>query len=241
MRRPRLLVIQHELDDHLNELGGPLVDAGLMIEPWFTYVRPSPLLDVSEYDGVLSLGAIVGVKNEADHPWMPVERQVLEKAVAGGTPTLGVCFGAQLLASVGGAPVQRAVSAEIGWAQVEMYPEAADDPVLGTLGSRPHVFQFHYDTFGQPETGAILGRTGSLNQVARIGDRAWAVQFHLEASPGAIYSWTGTYGDEMREQGTDLDELAVETAEHWQEYRSLARAFGDAFAREVAAFAARRS
>jgi hypothetical protein len=30
---PRLLVIQHEVDDHLNELGGSLVDAGMAIEP----------------------------------------------------------------------------------------------------------------------------------------------------------------------------------------------------------------
>jgi GMP synthase (glutamine-hydrolysing) len=241
MRAPRLLVIQHELDDHLNELGGPLVDAGLSIEPWFTYLRPSPLLDVSEYDGVVALGAIVGVKNEAEHPWMSVERQVLEKAVAGGTPTLGVCFGAQLLASVGGAPVERVGSPEIGWAQVEMDVEATDDPVLGTLGSRPYVFQFHYDTFGEPESGDILGHTGDLNQVVRSGDRAWGVQFHLEVNPGAIYSWIATYGDEMREQGADLDALAAETVQRWQEYRRLARAFGDAFAAEVATFAERRS
>jgi GMP synthase (glutamine-hydrolysing) len=241
MRVPRLLVIQHELDDHINELGGPFVDAGLAIEPWFTYLRPAPLLDVSEYDGVVALGAIVGVKNEAEHPWMSVERQVLEKAVTGGTPTLGVCFGAQLLASVGGAPVQRVGSPEIGWAQVEMDVEATDDPVLAALGSRPSVFQFHYDTFGEPESGVILGRTGNLNQVVRIGDRAWGVQFHLEVNPGAIYSWIATYGDEMREQGADLGALAAETAQRWQEYRRLARAVGDAFAAEVTTFAQRRS
>jgi GMP synthase (glutamine-hydrolysing) len=240
MRVPRLLVIQHELDDHLNELAGPFVDAGLTIEPWFTYLKPSPLLDVSEYDGVVALGAIVGVKNQAEHPWMSVERQVLEKAVAEGTPTLGVCFGAQLLASVGGAHVQRAGSPEIGWAPVDMDAEAAGDPVLATLGSRPSVFQFHYDAFGEPESGAILGRTGRLNQVVRIGDRAWGVQFHLEVNPGTIYSWIATYGDEMREQGADLDALAAETAQHWQEYRRLARAFGDAFAAQVTAFAKRR-
>jgi GMP synthase (glutamine-hydrolysing) len=240
MHGPRLLVIQHNLDAHLSELGGPLVDAGLKIEPWFTYTRPAPLLDVSEYDGVLSLGAIVGVKDEADHPWMSAERQVLEKAVAGGTPTLGICFGGQLLANVAGAPVGRSGSAEIGWAQVEMDAQAADDPVLAALGARPHVFQFHYDTFGIPEHGEILGRTGSLNQVARIGDRAWAVQFHIEVSPGAIYSWIGTYADEMREQGADLEELATETAQRWHEYRRITLELGDAFAREVAAFAARR-
>jgi hypothetical protein len=47
---PPLLVIQHEVDDHLNELGGSLDDAGMAIERWFTYVSPGPLLEVSEYD-----------------------------------------------------------------------------------------------------------------------------------------------------------------------------------------------
>jgi hypothetical protein len=56
MRAPRLLVIQHELDDHLNELGGPLVDAGLTIEPWFAYLRPAPLLDITEYTASSRLG-----------------------------------------------------------------------------------------------------------------------------------------------------------------------------------------
>ena len=238
--RPRLLVIQHNLDDHLNELAGPLVDAGLSVEPWFTYARPSPLLDASEYDGVVSLGALVGVKDEGELPWMPVERALLEKAVANGTPTLGVCFGAQLLASIGGAHVHRAGSAEIGWTPVEMDPAAADDPVLRTLGARPHVFQYHYDTFGEPASGAILGRTGSVNQVLRIGERAWGVQFHVEVNPGTIYSWLGTYGDEMRGHGVDLDALAAETARRWHGYRRLARGLAEAFAGEVEAFARRR-
>ncbi|HEY7399386.1 MAG TPA: type 1 glutamine amidotransferase [Actinomycetota bacterium] len=238
--RPRLLVIQHELDDHLNELAGPLVDAGLAIEPWFAYRRPAPPRDVSEYDGVLSLGAIAGVEDEADLRWMSVERQLLEKAVAGGVPTLGVCFGAQLLASVGGAPVRKAERPEIGWAQVEMASETAGDPVLGALGPRPTVFQFHYDTFGEPENGSIVGRTGALNQVVKVGEKAWGVQFHLEVSPGAIYSWIATYGDEMRTKGTDLETLKKETAERWQTYRDLARGSGEAFAREVAEFSKRR-
>ena len=240
MHRARLLVIQHNLDDHLNELAGPLTDAGLLIEPWFTTARPAPLLDTSEYDGVVSLGALVGVKDEGDHPWMSVERKVLEKAIANGTPTLGVCFGSQLLGSIAGADVRRARSAEIGWAPVEMDPEAAGDPVLGTLGSRPFVFQYHYDTFGEPETGTILGRTGMVNQALRIGDRAWGVQFHIEVGPGAITSWLGTYGEEMRSHGVDPDALGAETAERWRDYRRLTRRLAVAFAREVEAFAGGR-
>lgn len=237
MRAPRLLVIQHNLDDHLNELAGPLVDAGVSIEPWFTYARPEPR--ASEYDGVLSLGALVGVKDEAEHPWMSVERSLLEKALVNGTPTLGVCFGAQLLANIAGAPVLRANDPEIGWTPVEMAAAAAGDPVLAALGPRPHVFQYHYDTFGEPANGAILGRTGSVNQVLRIGERAWGVQFHVEVSPGAIYSWLGTYGEEMEGHGVDLEALAAETAIRWKGYRQIARDLAGAFAREVGTFANR--
>lgn len=237
MGSPRLLVIQHNLDDHLNELAGPLVDAGLSIEPWFTSARPVPLRDVSEYDGFLSLGALAGLKDEPDHPWISVERDLLEKAVANGAPALGVCFGAQMLASIAGASVHRADRAEIGWTQIEMDASAADDPVLGALGSRPHVFQFHFDAFDEPRTGEILGRTGNDNQVLRIGDSAWGMQFHVEVSPGAIYSWIGTYREEMLEQGVDLDALAAETAERWTAYRTIARSLASAFAGQVTRFA----
>lgn len=240
MPRPRLLVIQHNLDDHLNELGGPLVDAGLEIDPWFTQGRPEPPRDASEYDGVVSLGAIAGVADEDDHPWMSAERAVLEKALGDGAPTLGVCFGAQMLASMAGARVHRAARAEIGWTQVHMEPAASDDPVLCSLGARPHVFQFHYDTFEDPPGGEILGRTGDDNQVLRIGDRAWGLQFHVEVSPGAIYSWAGTYRAEMLEDGVDLDALFAETADRWTHYRSVARSLATAFAHEVARFAADR-
>lgn len=241
MSRPRLLVIQHNLDDHLNELAGPLVDAGLAIEPWFTSARPAPRVDAAEVDGVLSLGALVGVNDEDRHAWMAIERKLLEKALANGTPILGVCFGAQLLASIAGAEVRRARSAEIGWVPVEMDPAAAGDPVLGVLGARPHVFQYHYDTFDEPGSGAILGRTGAVNQALRVGDHAWGVQFHIEVSVGAITSWVGTYGEEMQGHGVDLDELAAETAARWKDYRGLARDLAQAFALEVDAFAGRRS
>ena len=74
----------------------------------------------------------------------------------------------------------------------------------------------------------------------RIGDRAWGVQFHIEVGPGAITSWIGTYGEEMRSHGVDLDAIAAETAERWRGYRRLTRRLAEAFAREVEAFAERR-
>ncbi|HEY6506536.1 MAG TPA: type 1 glutamine amidotransferase [Vicinamibacterales bacterium] len=240
MQAPKLLVIQHDKDAHLNELGGPLLDAGLAIVPWFAPQDPSPVSHPDEVDGVISLGAIAGLKDEAELPWMSTERALLEKALANDTPTLGVCFGAQILASVGGAPVTRLPAPEIGWGSVTMEPATADDPVLHVLGPRADVFQFHYDTFDTPDDGMILGRSGDLNQAFRIGHHAWGIQFHVETNPGAIYSWVATYGAEMQAGGVDLESLRTETAERWSTYRELCRALGTAFAQQVEKFTHQR-
>jgi GMP synthase (glutamine-hydrolysing) len=221
-------------------LGGPLLDAGLAIVPWFAPQDPSPVSAPDEVDGIISLGAIAGVKDEADHPWMSAERALLEKALVNATPTLGVCFGAQLLASVGGADVTRLPAPEIGWGSVTMDAAASEDPVMGVLGAEADVFQFHYDTFDTPADGTILGRTGGLNQAFRIGEHAWGIQFHIEANPGTIYSWVATYGPEMQAGGVDLAALPAETARRWADYRLVCRALGDRFAQQVAGFARQR-
>jgi GMP synthase (glutamine-hydrolysing) len=236
----RLLVIQHIPDDHLNELAGPICDARITIDTWFTPGGADPVRDIAEYDGVLSLGAVAGVNDEADHPWMSAERKLLERAMAAKVPTLGVCFGAQLLASVGGAEVRRAESQEIGWTQVEMDLAAAEDPLLGALGPSPYVFQYHHDTFMTPSAGTVLGWSERANQVFRIGDSAWGMQFHIEVNPGAILSWLATFDEDMQAHGVEPAAIAAETAARWQAYRELAAAVSSAFGRLVNAYGAQR-
>jgi GMP synthase (glutamine-hydrolysing) len=233
MTQPRLLVIQHDLDDALNDLAAPLVEAGLMIDTWCTFrsdVLEEPL---ESFDGVLSLGALASATDEDSIPWIRGEIAVLEQALARRMPVLGVCFGAQLLACAAGGRVYRSPVTEIGWFEVDMAPEAAEDPVLGALGPRPHVFQSHYDTFDLPDSATVLGRTGELTEAYRIGDRAWAVQFHIEANPSLIYSWLAVYRGAMLKADVDIDELRRFTASYWREYRQISWDLATAFAGEV--------
>jgi GMP synthase (glutamine-hydrolysing) len=235
MTPPRLLVIQHNLDDALNDLAAPLVEAGLMIDTWCTFQASQPEEPLESFDGVLSLGALASAMDEATTPWIANEIAVLEHALARRMPILGVCFGAQLLARAAGGRVYRSPVTEIGWYQVDMAPEAASDPVLGGLGPRPHVFQSHYDTFDLPSSATVLGRTGELTEAFRIGDRAWAVQFHIEANPSLVYSWLAAYKDAMLKADVDIDELRQFTASYWGEYRQLSWNVATGFASQVVA------
>jgi len=146
-------------------------------------------------------------------------------------PTLGVCFGAQLLARAAGGRVYRSPVTEFGWHEVDTAPEAAADPVLGSLGPNLYVFQSHYDTFDLPAEATVLGRTGELTEAYRIGDRAW--EFHIEANPSLIYSWLAVYKDAMLKAGIDIDELSRFTASHWREYRQVSCDLSTAVASEV--------
>ena len=230
---PRLLVIQHDLDDALNELAPPLLEAGLMIDTWCTFRSDTPNEPLESFDGVLSLGALASATDEDSTPWIRGEIALLEQALAQGIPILGVCFGAQLLARAAGGRVYRSPVTEIGWYEVDMAPEAAADPVLGSLGPRLHVFQSHYDTFDLPAEATVLGRTGDLTEAYRIGDRAWALQFHIEANPSLVYSWLAVYKDAMLKAGVDIDELRRFTASYASEYRQVSWDLATAFAGEV--------
>ncbi len=234
MGGPTILVVQHDADDHLNELAAPLLAAGCQLELWFAPGDGEPARDAADYDGILSLGSGYGVNDEPDLPWMPAERKVMTTALAEGLPLLGICFGAQLLASVAGGSVRRAEVPEIGWSTVQMSAAAAADPVLSTLGPTPEVFQFHFDTFELPAHVEVLGRTGATNEAFRVGERAWGVQFHIEIGPAAMHSWLATFAAEVDAVGVDREQVRAETVTRWAAHRRLTTAFGAAFAAQVA-------
>ena len=237
MDSPCLLVIQHNLDDPLDQLARPLTEKGLAIETWFTQTHPQPPRPLEAYDGVLTLGAQFSVNDETKHRWIATERSLLTGAVESGTPTLGICFGAQLLARVAGAEVEPAQAPEIGWLRVSMSEEAFADPVLGVLGPEPHVFQWHYESFWTPNAGVIFGYSEQANQAIRVGERAWGVQFHIEVGPSTLNSWLGIYRQEFERYGINPDALSEETRLRWRTHARLTDDLGRAFADQVRRFA----
>jgi len=130
---------------------------------------------------------------------------------------LGICLGAQLLAHVLGAPVQRHTRAEIGWYDVEMSADGRGDRVLGAAGERLPVFQWHSYSYGLPQGATHLARTLTCEQQAfRFGDNAYGFQFHLEADEAVIERWLQlpSFRAELAAAGlaTDTDAIRKETA-----------------------------
>jgi GMP synthase (glutamine-hydrolysing) len=239
----KILVIQHNDDDNLNDLAAPFLEAGLEILQWHAEKTPAPVSSLDGFSGLVSLGAFAGVEDEAATSWMPFERSLIESALAAEMPVLGLCFGSQLLASVAGAEVGKSGSPEVGWYEVEMTEAAAEDPLMSVLGPQPEVIQYHYDTFNWPASPGssdhevtILGTANGMNQAFRVGKNAWGTQFHIEMNLPTMLGWIASYPRAFEKAGNVPAEQVELTRQNWRLHQERSVALGRAFAEQVLGF-----
>lgn len=162
--------------------------------------------DPTDYDVVVPLGARWPVYDEAlRRTWVGAEMQMLRDAAAAGVPTLGVCFGGQLLAQAFGGTVARSARPEIGW-----YDVMSDDESL--LPGGPW-FQWHFDTFTLPPGATEIARTANASQAFVLG-RALGLQFHPELDRELLDGWLDDdVAGEVSGVGLTHDELRSATRE----------------------------
>jgi GMP synthase-like glutamine amidotransferase len=97
---------------------------------------------------------------------------------------------------------------------------AGADPLFWDLPLSPVVVQWHWDAVVAlpPRTTLLMSSTTYPNQAFRVGERAWGIQFHVEADPDMLGRWAASAGDAVPD---GLLERAVaeldEVAEVWGE------------------------
>lgn len=186
----KLLVFQHSAREPLGVFDPMLRRAGFRIRYVNFSREPGQRPDVSRYNGLVVLGGPMNVDQSDRHPHLTTEIAAIREALARGIPILGICLGAQLLAAALGAHVRPHTVREIGWYPLNPTPDAEKDPLCRHLGEQQHVFQWHAYTFDLPPGAVHLASTPTCpNQAFRYGDRAYGLQFHLEADEHLIQRW----------------------------------------------------
>lgn len=145
----------------------------------------APLPAAAEVDRLVVMGGPMGANDAARLPWLGEEKRCIARVVDAGRPVLGVCLGAQLIASALGAAVRRNAHPEIGWFPIEPHPDASG-PFAPLFAERGEVFHWHGDTFELPPGAVPLARSEACeHQAFALGDRVVGLQFHLETTPGS--------------------------------------------------------
>jgi len=189
----RVLAIVHQRDAGPGVFAEAIRAAGGTLAEWTLAERPRPPGDPLGYDAVLVLGGAMNVDEGERHGWIAEEEALLRKLLDREVPLLGLCLGGQLLAQAAGAEPRRASWPEIGWHRVEVTPEGEDDPLLGPLAPCFETFQWHSYEFPLPSGAVPLARSEVCLQAARLGQRAWALQFHPEVSRADALHWVEDY------------------------------------------------
>ena len=217
---------------------GPSVGAGVFAEAieaaghelreWCVPLGADPPAP-SGHDATIVLGGGMHPDQEELHPWLLPELRFIAAELDRGTPLLGVCLGAQLVARAVGGRSVRAAAPEVGWHEVELTAAGRDDPVLSSLPPRFEAFQWHHYTWELP-AATELARGGGLTQAYRLGETSWGVQFHPEVTAGQIERWIA----EDPEDVADADALRAATRSRIGTWNRAGRDLCTTFLREAA-------
>ncbi|MGB3212162.1 MAG: type 1 glutamine amidotransferase [Desulforhopalus sp.] len=135
-----------------------------------------------QLDLLILMGGPMSVNDEERFPWLRTEKQFVRHTIESGKAVLGICLGAQLIASALGESVYPNRRKEIGWFPVEGIPQ--EDESTFTFPPSLDVFHWHGETFDLPEGAMLLARSEACeNQAFQFGQAVIGLQFHLETTP----------------------------------------------------------
>jgi GMP synthase (glutamine-hydrolysing) len=190
MRPKRLaLALRHVHFEDCGVLADLLAERGYevrYVEPWSADIST---LDVTTPDLLIGLGGPVSVYETDRYPWITDELRLFERRLAARRPLLGICLGAQMLASVLGSKVFPGRK-ELGWAPLRLTEEGRRSVLAPLSGESTSMLHWHGDTFDLPAEATLLASTEQVAHQVFTWERfALAFQCHPEVRHQAIEAW----------------------------------------------------
>ena len=182
----RIHWLQHVAFEGLGSIAGWAAQNGCPVTGSRMFADDA-LPPLANLDMLVIMGGPMSVNDEVLHPWLIGEKRLINQVIQAGKMVLGICLGAQLVASVAGARVYPADHQEIGWFAVEKTRAAKEAAVGRALADKAEVFHWHGETFDLPGGGAHLARNRVCeNQAFAMGQRIVGLQYHLETTPESV-------------------------------------------------------
>ncbi len=175
-------VLQHVPFEGLGSIASWLADRQAAVS--FTrFYEASTLPAIGGTDLVIVLGGPMGVHDEDRYPWLAEEKRFVRQCIDTGVAVLGICLGAQIIASVLGARVYANAEKEIGWFPIDFLPIAAAGDIFTGFPDHIEVFHWHGDTFDLPDCAGHIARSAACaHQAFVFRERVVGLQFHLETT-----------------------------------------------------------
>jgi GMP synthase-like glutamine amidotransferase len=189
------------------------------------FFRSDLLPDVEGIDFLVVMGGPMSINDEAEYPWLVEEKRFIKSAIERGVPVLGICLGAQLIASAMGAAVGSNPVKEIGWFPIEAVVSGGNS--VFQFPAQVEVFHWHGETFALPAGAVRLAKSdGCENQAFQIGGNVIGLQFHLETTPESARAIVENCRDELVEGEYIQSEAEILRASR-EQYQRINGLMGD--------------
>jgi len=157
-------------------------------------VRKGKYPDITAVDGIIITGSSASVcTNPPD--WVPVFITHLQDIIDSGIPTLGVCFGHQILAAAAGGVVEpHPDGRESGPTELQKTTLGKSDRLFQDIPEKFRVNMTHEDVVVRSPNGRVLAYNDYNGfQAIRYSDTIQSVQFHPEFTAAIMEQYTRVY------------------------------------------------
>ncbi|MBO9579327.1 MAG: glutamine amidotransferase [Sphingobium sp.] len=197
----RALIIRHVPYEGVAGYRQPVEAAGYEIDRIDVSDPAFSQRDLVEPDLLIMMGGPMGVYEQEAYPWIRCQLKRLARRLEADRPTLGVCFGAQMIAAAMGGEVYAGPAKEIGFHAIAVRGDVSGNP-LSAIADVP-VLHWHGDTFTLPDNVELLGSSLLYaHQAFRRGRNILALQFHAEMGEDErIHDWIAQSPDSLQAAG----------------------------------------
>lgn len=217
-----LRTIRGDFDDWvLRRLGGQCRRQIAVADVVSDFALPEP----SECSGVIITGSHAMVTDHA--VWSERSAEWLKEAVGRGIPTLGICYGHQLLAyALGGVVGVNPRGLELGTVVVNLTVAGSHDALLGGFQGPFKAHMCHHQSVLQLPHGAVPLAFSRKEPCAAFSFNgcAWGVQFHPEFDGRIMKVYVLKEKDQLMAQALDVHDAynsCIETGCGYAIFRSF--------------------
>lgn len=164
------------------------------------FFRDDAFPKIEDIDWLIVMGGPMGVYDENIFPWLVKEKEFISEAIRQNKKVLGICLGAQLIASALGAKVYPNAQKEIGWFPVRVTPDGKSSSFFKNIPQQFTAFHWHGDTFDLPEGARLLAESEACkHQAFSFDNHVLGLQFHLEVERNSVELLVQNCGNELQD------------------------------------------
>ena len=182
----RFLLVKHSEGWDVDRCNRWMEGAGVDFDRCFP-ASGQALPDPRHYHGVIVFGGAQSANDLHDVDWLRDELQFIEQCLICDIGFFGICLGAQMLAQVLGARVDRHPEGHTEIGHTRVYPTDAGQAFLN---DPLNIMQWHTEGFELPRDATLLATNDVFpNQAFCLHEHVVGVQFHPEVNPDVLAIW----------------------------------------------------